>query len=145
MYFKYQPKLDWGSGVSAHFIRFSCRSHSDIYKIFMFKANILYCAHADARKIESGAEWKTWSLSEGRDRRMPKAEILLGWTNRKVYNQLEEPCSCRVVFNRPEIITGKTSMTMGRWNCQVILATMEKSADKNEKVWSFGLMAYQLL
>ena len=38
--------------------------------------------------------------------------------------------SNQVVSERPEMTTWKTSMTTGRWNCQVIQANMKKKRTK---------------
>ena len=43
-----------------------------------------------------------------------------------------DPFSCQVVFKRPEITTEKTSMIVGRWNCQVIQANREERQDQEQ-------------
>ena len=83
--------------------------------------------------------WKDlcWELGveqrEGCDHRVLKTQVLLGQTCHKVHIQLVDPCSCWVVSKRPETTTQKVSMKIRKWNCQPILANMEKSGEiKNE-------------
>ena len=57
-----------------------------------------------------------------------EAEFLLGRTRCKVHRPQNDPYCCRVVSERPEKSSRKTSMT-GRWNCQVIRANIEKNCN----------------
>ena len=83
-----------------------------------------YCMSTfEERSFISRAEWSRLLLSI-KSRSSPGPDMPLG------SQQQVDPCNCRVVSKKPEMTSQKSSLTMGKWNCQAIQANIKKNKGK---------------